>query len=70
MTIQHPYIGSGMDLKRPGAPVSVKALWMHQMAKRGIKLTYMPTAEMAADRLTKGLGASRLPQIRDDLTSA
>ena len=47
--------------------ISVKALWMHQMAKRGIKFTYMPTTEMAADSLTKGLGASRLPRIREDL---
>ena len=45
--------------------ISVKALWMHQMARRGIKFTYkfikfthQPTAEMAADSLTKGLGAS------------
>ena len=44
-----------------------KALWMHQMARRGIRFTYQPTAEMAADSLTKGLGASRLPQIREDL---
>ena len=27
----------------------------------------MPTAEMAADSLTKGIGANRLPHIRDDL---
>ena len=47
--------------------ISVKALWMHQMARRGIKFTYQPTAKMAADSLTKGLGASRLPQIREDL---
>ena len=37
------------------------------MARRGIKFTYQPTAEMAADSLTKGLGASRLPQIREAL---
>ena len=47
--------------------ISVKALWLHQMARRGIKFTYQPTTEMAADSLTKGLGASRLPQIREDL---
>ena len=47
--------------------ISVKALWMHQMARRGIKFTCKSTAEMAADSLTKGLGASRLPQIREDL---
>ena len=46
---------------------NVKAVWMHQMARRGIKFTYQPTTEMAADSLTKGLGASRLPQIREDL---
>ena len=40
---------------------------MHQMAKKGVRLTYMSTTEMAADSLTEGLGASRLPQIRDDL---
>ena len=39
---------------------------MHQMARTSIKFTYQPTAEMAADNLTKGLGASRLPQIRED----
>ena len=47
--------------------ISVKALWLHQMARRGIKFTYQPTSEMAADSLTKGLGASRLPQIKEDL---
>ena len=35
--------------------ISVKALWMHQVVRRGIKFTYQPTAEMAADRLTKDL---------------
>ena len=44
---------------------SVKALWLHQMSRRGIKLTYRPTSEMAAYSLTKGLGASRLPQIKE-----
>ena len=39
----------------------------NEMARRGIKFTYQPTAEMAADNLTKGLGASNLPQIREDL---
>ena len=38
--------------------ISLKALWMHQVAKRGIKFTHVPTANMAADSLTKGLGAS------------
>ena len=38
--------------------VSVKPLWMHQMARRGIKFTYQSTAEKAADSLTKGLGNS------------
>ena len=47
--------------------ISVKALWLHQMSRRGIKFTYQPTSEMAADSLTKGLGASRLPQIKEDL---
>ena len=48
--------------------ISVKALWLHQMARRGIKFTYQSTAEMAADSLSKGgVGASRLPQIREDL---
>ena len=31
--------------------ISVKALWMHQMARRGVKLTYQPPSEMAADSL-------------------
>ena len=47
--------------------ISVKALRMNQMTRRDIKFTYQSTAEMAADSLTKGLGASRLPQIREDL---
>ena len=47
--------------------VSEKALWMHQMARRGIKFTYQSAAEVAADSLAKGLRASRLPQIREDL---
>ena len=37
--------------------ISVKALWMHQISRRRIKFTYQPTAEMAADSLTKGLGS-------------
>ena len=47
--------------------ISVKALWLHQMARRGVKFAHQSTAEMAVDSLTKGLGASRLPQIREDL---
>ena len=47
--------------------MSVKTLWLHEMARRGIKVTCQPTSEMAADSLTKGLGASRLPQIKEDL---
>ena len=47
--------------------ISVKALWLHQMSRQGDKFTYQPTAEIVADSLTKGLGASRLPQIREDL---
>ena len=47
--------------------ISVKALWLHQMSRRGIRFTYQPTSDMAADSLTKGLGASRLPKIKDDL---
>ena len=47
--------------------ISVKALWLRQMLRRGIKFTYLPTSEMAADSLTKGLGASRLPQIKEDM---
>ena len=47
--------------------ISLKALQMHQMARRGMKVTHQFTAEVAADSLTKGLGAGRLPQIRADL---
>ena len=47
--------------------ISVKALWLHQMSRRGIKFTYQSTSDMAADSLTKGLGASRLPRITEDL---
>ena len=47
--------------------ISVKALWLHQMSRRGIKFTYQSTSDMAADSLTKGLGASRLPRIKEDL---
>ena len=47
--------------------ISIKALWLHQRSRRGIKFTYQPTSEMAADSLTKGLAASRLPQIKEDL---
>ena len=49
--------------------ISVKALWLHQMARRGTKFTYQSTSEMAADSLTKGLGASRLPQIEKTYVS-
>ena len=48
--------------------ISVKALWLHQLSRRGIKFTYQPTSEMAADSITKRLGASRLPQIKEDLS--
>ena len=34
--------------------ISVKALWLRQMSRRGIKFTYQPTSEMAADSLTEG----------------
>ena len=47
--------------------INVKALWLHQMSRRGIKFTYQSTSDMAADSLTKGLGANRLPQIKEDL---
>ena len=47
--------------------ISVKALWLHQMSRRGIRFTYQSTSDMAADSLTKGMGASRLPKIKDDL---
>ena len=47
--------------------ISVKALWLHQMSRRGIKFTYQSTSDMADDSLTKGLGASRLPRIKEDL---
>ena len=47
--------------------INVKALWLHQMSRRGVKFTRQPTSEMATDNLTKGLGASRLPQIKDDI---
>ena len=49
--------------------ISVKALWLHQMSRRGFKYTHQPTSEMAADSSTKGLRASRLPQIKEDLCS-
>ena len=47
--------------------ISVKALWLHQMSRRGIRFSYQSTSDMAADSLTKGLGASRLPKIMEDL---
>ena len=47
--------------------ISAKALWLRQKARRGIKFTYQPAFEMAADSLTKGLGASQLPQVKEDL---
>ena len=47
--------------------ISVKALWLHQMSRRGIRFTYQSTSDMAADSLTKGLGARRLPKIMEDL---
>ena len=44
--------------------ISEKALWMHQMAEGR---THQSAAEVAADSLAKGVRASRLPQIREDL---
>ena len=43
--------------------MSVKALWLHQMSRRGVKFTY----QFTSDSLTEGLGVSRLPQIKEDL---
>ena len=60
-------IWSGSETAWRTRHISVKALWLRQMARRGINFTYQSTFEMAADSLTKGLGASRLPQIREDL---
>ena len=60
-------IRNGSEIAWRTRRISVKALCLHQMARRGIKYTYQPTSEMAANSLTKGLGASRLPQIREDL---
>ena len=34
---------------------------------RGIKFAYMPANKMTTDSLTKGLGATTLLQIRDNL---
>ena len=43
--------------------ISVKASWLRQTSRRGVKFTHVPTKEMAADSLTKGgLGTSQLPQ--------
>ena len=30
--------------------ISVKALWLHQMSRRGIKFTYQPTSEIQGTR--------------------
>ena len=38
--------------------ISVKALWLHQMSRRGIRFTYQSTSDMAADSLTKGMGVA------------
>ena len=38
--------------------ISIKALWLHQMSRRGIKFTYQSTSDMAADSLTKGRSES------------
>ena len=47
--------------------IRVKALWLHQMSQRGIAFSYQSTHTMAADSLTKGLGAGKLPAIREAL---
>ena len=47
--------------------ISVKALWLHQMARRGIKFTYQPTTEMAADSLTKGGRGEQLAPCQSGL---
>ena len=60
--LQHS-IWSGMDQRQHGELV----ISVHQMSRRGIKFTYQSTSDMAADSLTKGLGASRLPRIKEDL---
>ena len=63
------HIWSGMDQRQHGELVALMSRHYGciKRPRRGIKFTYQPTSEMAADSLTKGLGASRLPQIKEDL---
>ena len=62
-------IRNGLETAWRTRHISGNTLRMHQTARRGIQFTYQSTAETATDSLTKGLGASRLPQIREDLRS-
>ena len=68
-TMQQHSIWSGMDQTTAWRTrrISDQALWLHQMSRRdqGSHINLPP--KMAADSLTKGLGASRLPQIKEDL---
>ena len=53
-------VQSGSETAWRTCHMSVKTLWLHQMSIRGVKVTYQPTSEMAADSLTKGLGSESL----------
>ena len=69
VTMLQPFIWSGMDQRQHGELVTLvlKRYGCIRCPGRGDKFTYQPTSEMAADSLTIGLRASRLPQIKEDL---
>ena len=71
VTTQPRYTWSGMVQRRPGEQGT--SVWRHCGCTRWPEeevhklRIYVPTTETATDSLTKGLGASRLPWIRENL---
>ena len=47
--------------------IAVKGTWLDQRSEFGTQLAYLETKHMIADSLAKGIGANKLPQIRNNL---
>ena len=67
--MQQHSIWFGMDQRQHGEHVisASKHCGFTRCLGEGLNFTYQSTSDMAADSLTKEMGASRLPKIKDDL---
>ena len=68
-TMQQHSIWFGMDQRQHGEHVisASKLYGFIRCLGEEFDFTYQSTSDMAADSLTKGMGASRLPKVKDDL---